>query len=318
MSTSLQLNPTLAGRAQFALEATYSASAGRIDRQLLHTPDEGWPYDQTWGEVDENDQIVTGGYKKLVDFLANGLDIRLKQTVGRIEHNKNRVTLSTTSGQTYEGTHVIVTVPLGVLKANGIKFDPALPSDKNDAIKRVGFGTFEKVIFNYSENFWGNAIGVTGYYAGVGIERAYPIFIDMSKFAGSPTLVCIYSGHFAQVAQDTLSDSAIVAGAQSAIADIVGKKPPTPVATRVTRWRSDPYSLGSYSFVSVDSRQGDSHLLAKPVGERLLFAGEATSGALGASVDGALGSGLREAQRLVSDATLPGVSFKETAMADQQ
>lgn len=304
---SLALDPLASARARFALESIYSGAAGRIDRQLLNEPDVEWPYDQTFGEVDEGDFVIEGGYRMLVDFLASDLDIRINDPVRQITRGEDSVVV-TTARESFRGTHVILTVPLGVLKADAIAFEPALPDEKLRAIERVGFGVFEKVVLCYSEKFWDGKIGVSAYFAGLGPDRAFPLLIDMTEFAGAPTIVCLYSGQFGQVAQESLDDEALVAGTKAAIDALVGNPLPAPVATRVTRWRSDPYSRGSYSFASVATLKGDSDLLAAPVGQRLLFAGEATSAALAATVDGALVSGLREARRIVPNATLPGVS----------
>ncbi len=41
---------------------------------------------------------------------------------------------------------VVVAVPLGVLKKGSIKFAPALPARKQEAIQRLGFGLLNKVI----------------------------------------------------------------------------------------------------------------------------------------------------------------------------
>jgi lysine-specific histone demethylase 1 len=43
------------------------------------------------------------------------------------------------------GDAVLVTVPLGVLKAGSIAFQPPLPQRKQEAIERMGFGTLNKV-----------------------------------------------------------------------------------------------------------------------------------------------------------------------------
>ena len=43
------------------------------------------------------------------------------------------------------GDAVLVTVPLGVLKAGSIKFSPPLPQRKLDSIQRMGFGVLNKV-----------------------------------------------------------------------------------------------------------------------------------------------------------------------------
>lgn len=40
---------------------------------------------------------------------------------------------------------VVVTVPLGVLKAGSIRFVPELPGWKQDAIRKLGFGDLNKV-----------------------------------------------------------------------------------------------------------------------------------------------------------------------------
>lgn len=308
----LELDPVAASRVQFALEELHSDAAGRIDQQSLQGGyDVEWPWEQSFGSVDERDFVIDGGYRMLVDFLADGLDIRLNTPVTRIEHGDDGIVIRTADAS-FEGSHAIVTVPLGVLKADTIQFEPPLPTDKRSAIERIGFGVFEKVILSYAEKFWDGNIGVTTYFAGLGDERAWPLLIDMSEFAGAPTLVCIYSGLFGQKAQDTLDDDAIVAGAKTAVAALNGGTAPDPLTTRVTRWRKDPWSFGSYSFASTESLEGDRDLLAAPVGKRLLFAGEATSAAIYATVDGALASGLREARRLEATATLPGVSAATT------
>lgn len=49
------------------------------------------------------------------------------------------------SGQEYEGAAVIVTVPLGCLKAGDIAFQPPLPPWKTEAIEKLGFGNLNKV-----------------------------------------------------------------------------------------------------------------------------------------------------------------------------
>ena len=88
---------------------------------------------------------------------------------------------------------------------------------------------------------------------------------------------------------------------------------PTPKETVVTRWRADPWSRGSYSFVSTGSSGNDYDMLATPVipgnpgknndmiknPPRIFFGGEHTIRNYPATVHGALLSGLREAGRYV-------------------
>ena len=49
---------------------------------------------------------------------------------------------------------VLVTVPLGVLKANSPRFVPPLPEWKRAAVERLGFGPIEKVVLLFSRPFW--------------------------------------------------------------------------------------------------------------------------------------------------------------------
>ena len=67
----------------------------------------------------------------------------------------------------------------------------------------------------------------------------------------------------------------------------------------VTSWTSDPWSRGAYSFPGLRSRPADRDLLATPFAGRVLFAGEATTRRRTGYADGAFGTGLREARRLL-------------------
>lgn len=49
------------------------------------------------------------------------------------------------AGETFEGSAVIVTLPLGCLKRGDISFEPSLPEWKTDAIARLGYGNLNKV-----------------------------------------------------------------------------------------------------------------------------------------------------------------------------
>ena len=63
----------------------------------------------------------------------------------------------TADGTAEAGSHVVVTLPLGVLKRGLPRFTPALPPDRLAAIGRLGFGRFEKVALRFAEPFWRQA-----------------------------------------------------------------------------------------------------------------------------------------------------------------
>ena len=49
------------------------------------------------------------------------------------------------AGEEFDAAAVIVTVPLGCLKAGDVAFKPTLPSWKTDAIQKLGYGNLNKV-----------------------------------------------------------------------------------------------------------------------------------------------------------------------------
>lgn len=55
------------------------------------------------------------------------------------------VRVRTAAGEVLAADAVVVTVPLGVLKAGAITFRPPLPPWKQEAIGRLGFGDLNKV-----------------------------------------------------------------------------------------------------------------------------------------------------------------------------
>ncbi|OYN75086.1 flavin monoamine oxidase family protein [Mycolicibacterium sphagni] len=234
------------------------------------------------------DVLFPGGYTQLSQHLAKGLDIRQKTKVRRIVHGGEQVRVETSQG-TVTADRVIVTVPLGVLKAGNIAFDPPLPETKLGAIKRIGFGLLNKVVVAFDRPFWPESTPMIGL---VGDNQPVTDLVNGLLFADKPLLVGLRGGQAAW-SRESMSDQAAVSELINAI------DAPTPTGSLVTRWGNDQYACGSYSFIAVGSSPDDMHALGEPVGEQLLFAGEATNPEWFGTVHGAYLSGLREADRIV-------------------
>ena len=71
--------------------------------------------------------LPQGGYRSVVDAMASGLDVRLDWPAAAVDLSADRVSVSSAAGQVETGTHVVVTVPLGVLKGDLLELHPALP-----------------------------------------------------------------------------------------------------------------------------------------------------------------------------------------------
>jgi monoamine oxidase len=240
------------------------------------------------GQFKGPDVILPGGYTQLSQNLAKGLDIRTTTEVKRIAHSGETVRIETSQGDV-TADRVIVTVPLGVLKAGTVAFDPPLPQAKRDAIERLGFGLLNKVVVAFDKPFWPESTPMIGL---VGNNQPVTDLVNGLVFAGKPLLVGLRGGQAAW-SRESMSD-------QDAVNELITAiDAPTPTGSIVTKWGTDQYARGSYSFIAVGSSPDDMHALGDAVGERLMFAGEATNPEWFGTVHGAYLSGLREADRIL-------------------
>ena len=102
---------------------------------------------------DGGDALLPEGYDKVVGAVANGLDIRLGHVVTSIDTSGDRAVVVTSQGN-FDAGAVVVTVPLGVLKAGSIQFLPALAERKSTAIARLGMGALSKTCLRFESQFW--------------------------------------------------------------------------------------------------------------------------------------------------------------------
>jgi monoamine oxidase len=250
-----------------------------------------------WYEGDDlggGDAMVSGGFDDLPRVLSEGLRIVLGETVRRIETDAAGVRI--TGSRVFTAERVLVTLPLGVLRAGSVTFAPELPDSKRAAISRLRMGTYDKVVLEFAAPFWtkdSQWLGLIGK-----TKRDGVLLANLVPFDNTPRLIASLVGETARTLEQR-SDDAAVGLVLDSLRAVYGKAVSTPVRSWVTRWAQDPYSLGSYSFVPVGASGSDLDVLAEPVGTRLFFAGEATSRRHAATVHGALLSGQREAERIL-------------------
>eukprot|EP01133_Synstelium_polycarpum_P001389 gene1389-1602_t len=104
--------------------------------------------------LEKNIKLV-GSTKILVDHLANGLDIRLGQSVTSVDYTaSDKIEIKTLSGQEFTARTVLVTVPIPILQRGDIQFTPSLPDDKQEAIKLSKMGHAAKCIVKFSKRPW--------------------------------------------------------------------------------------------------------------------------------------------------------------------
>lgn len=242
------------------------------------------------------------GYSQVAEQLALGLDIRLNARVHGIAYPANNPVIVTSDVGSYLAEHVIVTVPIGVLKAGSITFTPGLPSAKQTAISRLGSGLLNKVIMEWApaDQFWPSgpdAPQVLGMQSAM--RGNFSIWINLQPVTGKPVLQAWLSGIAAENAE-SWSDEQTKIEAMAQIRATIAPNAADPLSVKVTRWGQDPYARGSYSTFQLETHLGDRAALRAPVaGTKVLFAGEATLDTGFSTVPGAYTSGKREADRII-------------------
>ncbi len=251
-------------------------------------------FDKTLGFAG-HDRVFPGGYSQIIDRLAAGTPILLGHEVQQVDYSGARVDVLTDQGS-FQATHVLVTVPLGVLQAGRIAFNPHLPRDKRDAIRETRMGVFNKIFLKFDSVFWGDDYELIGYMGSQ--DSDWPEIVNFHKIAGLPVLLAFSAGTAGEQ-NELRSDAEVVASLMECLRKMYGQDIPEPVGHLVTRWNQDPFSLGSYSYTPVGSKQSQRRQIGMPVENRLFFAGEATSQFFPSTVHGAFLSGVRAAYEIM-------------------
>jgi monoamine oxidase len=243
---------------------------------------------------------IDGGYGRLIQDVSRNLDIEKGVVIEAIECSSDNIHIHTTKG-TYSADITVVSVPLGVLKNRKIQFIPPLSDEKVRAINRIGYGgVLNKIVLVFKERFWKRGHErLTRLPSIKGINHnLFGYWADFSRQVSIPLLVGFAGGEGAIRMDKEVPDENIRDMAVASLTEMFGKEVPTPLNYRVTRWLSDPFSLGSYSYGSYASDEGERLVLSRPHAGRVFFSGEATEPVHYGTVHGALLSGEREARRI--------------------
>lgn len=247
------------------------------------------PYLDSDDSLEGGDHLPVDGMIGFVKGLSTGLEIALNTVVESITLGKNNVQVNTQRG-VLTADHVIVTVPLGVLKHRKIQ----LPSELNPkfwpAVDRLGFGLLGKVILKFE-----NEVDVPD-------DKWFGLCDDrdcLEMFRLDPkTVVGLCSGkrmhdyerNPIEAANDSLSD----------LKRVFGNSIPDFKTSLVTSWSVDPFTFGSYSSISAGASPADRKILAQSQLERIHFAGEHTETRFPSTVHGAYLSGIRAAKAILA------------------
>lgn len=92
-----------------------------------------------------------GDLTPAIDELLEGAKLSLSSPVSRVAYDEAGVSLGIASGESLSFDRVLITVPLGVLKGEGLQFSPALPFGHRGAIAELEMGRIETVWLRFDD-----------------------------------------------------------------------------------------------------------------------------------------------------------------------
>ncbi|KAB7507135.1 Spermine oxidase [Armadillidium nasatum] len=267
---------------------------------------------------------LSEGFKSLVTHFQNNLPeelIRLNSPVKKIRWKNlensevpSLVELELISGEVFKGEHVIITSSLAVLKdCHEVLFEPQLPLRKVNAINGLGIDVVDKIFIEFPHIWWGdrdgfsflrdnpqNEVNETNWEKGIlGFYEVY----------NQSQILCAWLTGKAAKEMEKASEEEVKDRCMALLRQYLGSHYdiPDPVWWDRTRWFSNPYIKGSYSFRSVLSEELDvtAEDLAYPLCNDqdipvVCFGGEATHEKYYSTVHGAVETGWREADRIIA------------------
>lgn len=180
-------------------ENLYSAPPGDLSLRYRHEP----------YRLDGDDLLLTDPLDSFIGAVAEGLDIRTATRVTRIEHHEAAETTGSvastekaswniiTDDTTLHADAVIVTVGVGVLQNERIRFQPALPDRFLGALSRIGPGAVAKAFFTFDTKFWSQR----SWYVAADPPNLFELWVDVSELTQIPTLCAFACASVAHVAE---------------------------------------------------------------------------------------------------------------------
>lgn len=247
-----------------------------------------------WNGADTDPNLmVKEGFGALVERLGADVPVHLNTPAKRIKWGGNGVEVETGSG-TLSAKACIVTVSTGVLGSDAIDFEPGLPDWKRQAIDDVPMGLLAKVAlqfdgadFGLKPNDWLTYWVPNELPAKACYFLTWPFDYNiMIGFLGGKFGWDLSAAKPAEAVDFALGEVVKLVGSDAKRRFVKGI---------FTQWANDPLVMGGYA-ASKPGRAGARADLAKPLDNRLFFAGEAVAGAYVATCGGAFMSGQNTAR----------------------
>ena len=210
------------------------------------------------------------------DYVNDNLASSVKQNiyynspVSEINYTDDKVVVTTSDGQVYTADKLLLTVSVGVLKSNMIKFIPELDEKKKKAINRVDFFPGFKLVMKFSEKFYPDVINIKSQEG----EHAY---YDMAfkKESDNYILALLSTGSNPYDYFGVDTEAKIVSSALSELDKIFGGRASNLyLGEYILRdWGSKEYILGTWTNAALN-RNFNLNALNQSLRGKVYFSGE--------------------------------------------
>jgi len=232
----------------------------------------------------ENDLAVPSGLGNLVARYGSDVPVTLNSAVRKIDWSGRDIKLHTAKG-TVRTKKIILTVSTGVLATHEIEFSPALPDWKLDAVHGLPLGSSTRVALMFDTPL------LQELPAAFTIRTQGDDPLDFRNRPFGYDYVEIATGGRMGEWMEKSGERAAIDYILQKLRDVAGNDAvPEPARHIVSAWNADAWVKGSYSC----ARPGAANqraVLARPIDDRIFFAGEASSSDFYASVHGACFTG---------------------------
>jgi monoamine oxidase len=253
------------------------------------------------------------GYDALPRHLASqaeqaGASILLRSPAVSLRWKPGSVTARTASGESFSAQMAIITLPLGVLKARSVCFDPE-PARILAAADRMEAGSVRRLVLLFRSAFWRQKMPNMRFLFAPGMTpptywtqhpRDLPMLV---AWIGGPNADQISRVPHPEQREGWDFRTFLTGQALRSLEQIFSLAPHSLDEDLRNSyqhdWQDDPWTRGAYSYAPVGAADCSAQM-AEPVENTLFFAGEHTdiTGHWG-TVHGALRSGLRAAKQLL-------------------
>ncbi|CAF1102336.1 unnamed protein product [Rotaria sp. Silwood1] len=246
--------------------------------------------------IDECNVSMPDGFGRFIENLVqqHKLPVELNTIVTRIDTSSSDsiVQIYTKDERLFLCKYVLITIPLGCLKAHTIEFIPSLPEWKQNAIDIMGVGFSNKIFLQFPFVFWDPTWS--------------SIFCTSPKYR---FILCRSNDCMLQIKLaarialefEERNDKEIIDEVMILLRTIFSDRDvPEPTRFLITKWNQDEFSKGAYSNFAVDADKQTLIDLARECNDRIYWAGEHANcdGTIGC-VDSAFESGEHAVKKII-------------------